>query len=85
MIIPSLGKFNGDQGNTLHQKSNLCSTLKDGRGGTLFLDEIGDRHDGGADAAVARLLQQGEYTTVGGRTPIKTEVRIRSAPRTCSA
>ena len=25
------------------------------------------------------MLQQGEYTTVGGRTPIKTDVRIIAA------
>ena len=28
---------------------------------------------------VLRVLQQGEYTTVGGRTPIKTDVRIVAA------
>jgi two-component system nitrogen regulation response regulator GlnG len=47
-------------------------------GGTLFLDEIGDMPLE-AQTRLLRVLQQGEYTTVGGRTPIKTDVRIIAA------
>jgi two-component system nitrogen regulation response regulator GlnG len=47
-------------------------------GGTLFLDEIGDMPLE-AQTRLLRVLQQGEYTTVGGRTPIKTDVRIVAA------
>ncbi len=47
-------------------------------GGTLFLDEIGDMPMD-AQTRLLRVLQQGEYTTVGGRTPIKTNVRIIAA------
>ena len=47
-------------------------------GGTLFLDEIGDMPME-AQTRLLRVLQQGEYTTVGGRTPIKTNVRIIAA------
>ena len=47
-------------------------------GGTLFLDEIGDMPMD-AQTRLLRVLQQGEYTTVGGRTPIKTDVRIVAA------
>jgi len=47
-------------------------------GGTLFLDEIGDMPLD-AQTRLLRVLQQGEYTTVGGRTPIKTDVRIIAA------
>ena len=47
-------------------------------GGTLFLDEIGDMPLE-AQTRLLRVLQQGEYTTVGGRTPIRTDVRIVAA------
>jgi two-component system nitrogen regulation response regulator GlnG len=47
-------------------------------GGTLFLDEIGDMPME-AQTRLLRVLQQGEYTTVGGRVPIRTNVRIVAA------
>ena len=47
-------------------------------GGTLFLDEIGDMPME-AQTRLLRVLQQGEYMSVGGRTPIKTDVRIVAA------
>src|SRR5438445_4079206 len=46
--------------------------------GTLFLDEIGDMPSD-AQTRLLRVLQQGEYTTVGGRTPIRADVRIIAA------
>ena len=60
-----------------------AQTMRRGRfeqadGGTLFLDEIGDMPLE-AQTRLLRVLQQGEYTTVGGRTPIKTDVRIIAA------
>ena len=45
---------------------------------TLFLDEIGDMPME-AQTRLLRVLQEGEYTTVGGRTPISTDVRIVAA------
>ena len=47
-------------------------------GGTLFLDEIGDMPSE-AQTRLLRVLQEGEYTTVGGRTPIRADVRIVAA------
>src|SRR3954467_10350393 len=47
-------------------------------GGTLFLDEIGDMPPE-AQTRLLRVLQQGEFTTVGGRNPIKANVRIVAA------
>src|SRR5678816_3230230 len=47
-------------------------------GGTLFLDEIGDMPLE-AQTRLLRVLQEGEYMTVGGRTPIKANVRIVAA------
>ena len=46
--------------------------------GTLFLDEIGDMPLE-AQTRLLRVLQEGEYTTVGGRTPIRADVRIIAA------
>ncbi|PPR11572.1 MAG: Nitrogen assimilation regulatory protein [Alphaproteobacteria bacterium MarineAlpha11_Bin1] len=46
--------------------------------GTLFLDEIGDMPLD-AQTRLLRVLQEGEYTTLGGRTPIKADVRIVAA------
>ena len=47
-------------------------------GGTLFLDEIGDMPPE-AQTRLLRVLQEGEYTRVGGRAPIKANVRIVAA------
>jgi two-component system nitrogen regulation response regulator GlnG len=47
-------------------------------GGTLFLDEIGDMPME-AQTRLLRVLQSGEYTTVGGRHPIRSDVRIVAA------
>ena len=47
-------------------------------GGTLFLDEIGDMPLE-AQTRLLRVLQEGEYVTVGGRQPNKTNVRIVAA------
>jgi len=48
------------------------------KGGTLFLDEIGDM-PADAQTRLLRVLQEGEYTTVGGRAPIRADVRIIAA------
>lgn len=48
------------------------------RGGTLFLDEIGDMPVD-AQTRLLRVLQEGEYTSVGGRAPLKTDVRLIAA------
>ncbi len=47
-------------------------------GGTLFLDEIGDMPLE-AQTRLLRVLQEGEYTTVGGRQMIRADVRIIAA------
>jgi two-component system nitrogen regulation response regulator GlnG len=48
------------------------------KGGTLFLDEIGDMPPE-AQTRLLRVLQEGEYTAVGGRSPIRVDVRIIAA------
>ncbi len=47
-------------------------------GGTLFLDEIGDMPPE-AQTRLLRVLQEGEFTTVGGRQPVRANVRIVAA------
>ncbi|MCC7260166.1 MAG: sigma 54-interacting transcriptional regulator, partial [Alphaproteobacteria bacterium] len=47
-------------------------------GGTLFLDEIGDMPVE-AQTRLLRVLQQGEYSAVGGQDVRKTDVRILCA------
>jgi len=47
-------------------------------GGTLFLDEIGDMPLD-AQTRLLRVLQQGEFTAVGGARPIRADVRIVAA------
>ena len=48
------------------------------QGGTLFLDEIGDMPIE-AQTRLLRVLQEGEFTAVGGRVPIHADVRIVAA------
>ena len=47
-------------------------------GGTMFLDEIGDISPR-MQAALLRVLQDGEIIRVGGNTPIRVDVRIIAA------
>ena len=47
-------------------------------GGTLFLDEIGDMPPE-AQTRLLRVLQEGEFTSVGGRTTIRANARIVAA------
>ncbi|WP_419828200.1 nitrogen regulation protein NR(I) [Sphingomonas sp.] len=50
-------------------------------GGTLFLDEIGDMPVD-AQTRLLRVLQEGEYTTVGGARAIRADVRVIAATNT---
>jgi DNA-binding NtrC family response regulator len=47
-------------------------------GGTIFLDEIGDISPK-TQVALLRVLQEREFTRVGGNTPVKVDVRILCA------
>jgi two-component system, NtrC family, nitrogen regulation response regulator GlnG len=70
--------FGHEKGAFTGAQSRSTGRFEQAEGGTLFLDEIGDMPME-AQTRLLRVLQQGEYTTVGGRTPIKTDVRIVAA------
>ncbi|HEY0421018.1 MAG TPA: nitrogen regulation protein NR(I), partial [Acetobacteraceae bacterium] len=70
--------FGHEKGAFTGANSRSAGRFEQAEGGTLFLDEIGDMPMD-AQTRLLRVLQQGEYTTVGGRTPIKTDVRIIAA------
>jgi two-component system nitrogen regulation response regulator GlnG len=70
--------FGHEKGAFTGAQSRTAGRFEQAEGGTLFLDEIGDMPLE-AQTRLLRVLQQGEYTTVGGRTPIKTNVRIVAA------
>lgn len=70
--------FGHEKGAFTGAQNRASGRFEQAEGGTLFLDEIGDMPMD-AQTRLLRVLQQGEYTTVGGRTPIKTEVRIIAA------
>ncbi|WP_158811344.1 nitrogen regulation protein NR(I) [Beijerinckia sp. L45] len=70
--------FGHEKGAFTGANTRSAGRFEQAEGGTLFLDEIGDMPME-AQTRLLRVLQQGEYTTVGGRTPIKTNVRIVAA------
>ncbi|PZO79418.1 MAG: nitrogen regulation protein NR(I) [Mesorhizobium amorphae] len=70
--------FGHEKGAFTGAQHRSTGRFEQAEGGTLFLDEIGDMPMD-AQTRLLRVLQQGEYTTVGGRTPIKTDVRIVAA------
>ncbi len=70
--------FGHEKGAFTGANTRSSGRFEQAEGGTLFLDEIGDMPME-AQTRLLRVLQQGEYTTVGGRTPIKTDVRIIAA------
>ena len=70
--------FGHEKGAFTGANTRSSGRFEQAEGGTLFLDEIGDMPME-AQTRLLRVLQQGEYTTVGGRTPIKTNVRIIAA------
>src|ERR1700754_645188 len=70
--------FGHEKGPFTGANSRSSGRFEQAEGGTLFLDEIGDMPME-AQTRLLRVLQQGEYTTVGGRTSIRTDVRIVAA------
>ncbi len=70
--------FGHEKGAFTGAMARLAGRFEQADGGTLFLDEIGDMPLE-AQTRLLRVLQQGEFTSVGGNSPIKTDVRIIAA------
>jgi transcriptional regulator with PAS, ATPase and Fis domain len=65
------GSFTG----AYNKKNGLAEVAN---GGTLFLDEIGELSQG-IQAKLLRFIQEGEIYRVGGKDPIKVDIRLISA------
>jgi two-component system nitrogen regulation response regulator GlnG len=70
--------FGHEKGAFTGAMARNAGRFEQAQGGTLFLDEIGDMPLE-AQTRLLRVLQEGEYTSVGGRTPIRADVRIVAA------
>ena len=70
--------FGHEKGAFTGASSRSSGRFEQAAGGTLFLDEIGDMPLE-AQTRLLRVLQEGEYTSVGGRTPIRADARIVAA------
>ncbi|MDO8360303.1 MAG: nitrogen regulation protein NR(I) [Devosia sp.] len=70
--------FGHEKGAFTGATARSSGRFEQAEGGTLFLDEIGDMPMD-AQTRLLRVLQEGEYTMVGGRTAIKSNVRIVAA------
>jgi two-component system, NtrC family, nitrogen regulation response regulator GlnG len=70
--------FGHEKGSFTGATMRVTGRFEQAEGGTLFLDEIGDMPLE-AQTRLLRVLQDGRFTTVGGRTPIKANVRIIAA------
>ncbi len=70
--------FGHEKGAFTGAVSRNVGRFEQAKGGTLFLDEIGDMPME-AQTRLLRVLQEGEYTTVGGTEPLSVDVRIVAA------
>ena len=70
--------FGHERGAFTGAASRNAGRFEQAQGGTLFLDEIGDMPME-AQTRLLRVLQAGEFTTVGGSRAIRADVRIIAA------
>ncbi|WP_298852180.1 sigma 54-interacting transcriptional regulator, partial [uncultured Sphingomonas sp.] len=70
--------FGHERGAFTGAQARNAGRFEQAQGGTLFLDEIGDMPME-AQTRLLRVLQEGEFTTVGGARPIRADVRIIAA------
>ncbi|MFV0622565.1 nitrogen regulation protein NR(I) [Sphingomonas sp. ac-8] len=70
--------FGHERGAFTGAAQRVAGKFEQAAGGTLFLDEIGDMPME-AQTRLLRVLQSGEFTTVGGARTIRSDVRIVAA------
>ncbi len=70
--------FGHERGAFTGATARSMGRFEQAQGGTLFLDEIGDMPLE-AQTRLLRVLQDGEFTAVGGRAPIRADVRVIAA------
>ncbi len=70
--------FGHERGAFTGAQARVAGKFEQAEGGTLFLDEIGDMPME-AQTRLLRVLQSGEFSTVGGNRMIKANVRVIAA------
>ena len=70
--------FGHEKGSFTGAFSQRIGRFEQAENGSLFLDEIGDMPLD-AQTRLLRVLQEGEFTSVGGRKAVKADVRIIAA------
>jgi transcriptional regulator with GAF, ATPase, and Fis domain len=70
--------FGHEKGAFTDARSQRQGRFEEASGGTLFLDEIGEMSLA-AQVKLLRVLQDGEFTRVGGNEVVKTDARVIAA------